>query len=144
MTQQEFFKGHEDSERIFHVVQQAIAKIGGADLKVTKSQIAFLRGRAFAWVWRPGQYLRGERPPLVLSLALDRRDPSPRWKEVVEPRPRRYMHHLELRSPGDVDAQVRRWLHEAAECAAAREAGRTDRKEARHVRHGRDGKRRPA
>lgn len=126
MTRQEFFSGHEDSERIFHVVQQAIAKIGGADLKITKSQIAFSRGRGFAWAWRPGQYLRGDHPPLVLSLALAPRDPSPRWKEIVEARPGRYMHHLELRSPGDVDAQVRRWLHEAAERAAERES-RSDR-----------------
>lgn len=122
MTQQEFFSGYEDAERIFHVIEQAIAKIGGADFKVTKSQIAFCRGRNFAWVWRPSQYLRGERPPLVLSLALARRDLSPRWKEIAEPRPGRYMHHLELRAPSDVDAQVGRWLHEAAEDAAAWES----------------------
>jgi hypothetical protein len=120
MTPEAFFAGHEDAEQLFHAVQKAIAKIGGAALTITKSQIAFRRNGAFAWAWTPGRYLRGAHPPLVLSLVLARRDPSPRWKEIAEPRPGRYMHHLELRAPSDVDDQVSRWLAEASAVADAR------------------------
>ena len=35
-------------------------------------------------------------------------------REVVQPTPGRWMHHLELGDPDDVDAEVVRWLEEAA------------------------------
>ncbi|MBN1661408.1 MAG: hypothetical protein JXA93_23655 [Anaerolineae bacterium] len=87
-------------------------------MRVSKSQIAFRRRRSFAWVWRPGQYLKGEVAPLVLTLSLPQRDASPRWKEVVEPAPGKFTHHLELYDVVDVDDQVRRWLRYAWEGAA--------------------------
>ena len=118
MNPDQFFAGHAQSRELFDVVRRAVLSIGPADLRVTKSQIAFRRRRAFAWVWRPGQYLRGNLSPLVLTLSFRERDPSPRWKQVVEPRPGRFTHHLELRSPADVDDEVSDWLRRAWEAAA--------------------------
>lgn len=95
-------------------IETLVRELGAADIRSTKSQIAFRRRRAFAWAWVPGQYLRArDLAPLVLSISLPRRDPSPRWKEVGEPSPGRFMHHLELRSPGEVDVEVEGWLAEA-------------------------------
>ena len=51
--------------------------------------------------------------PLVLTLSLGRRDNSPRWKEVVEPKAGRFTHHLELRSEDEIDGEVRSWIREA-------------------------------
>ena len=50
---------------------------------------------------------------VVLSLALGRLDPSPRWKQVAHPSPRIWMHHLEVRDLADLDDEVRAWLREA-------------------------------
>jgi hypothetical protein len=47
-------------------------------------------------------------------VALGRQDPSPRWKEVVHPSARHWMHHLELHAVTDLDDEVATWLHEAA------------------------------
>jgi hypothetical protein len=80
---------------------------------VSKSQVSFRRRKAFAWVWMPDQYLRGKSAPLVLALSFSHRDTSPRWKEIVEPRPGRFTHHLELFSVADVDGEVRGWLRDA-------------------------------
>jgi hypothetical protein len=66
----------------------------------------------------PGVYLGTGHAPLVLTVALRRRDPSPRWEQVVEPAPSRFTHHLELRSPGEIDDEVRAWLAEAWQGAA--------------------------
>jgi len=85
---------------------------------VTKSQVAFRRRRAFAWAWMPGAYLRGNYAPLVLTLSFRQREPSPRWKEVVEHYPGRFTHHLELRSTAEIDDEVRAWLQEAWSAAA--------------------------
>jgi hypothetical protein len=113
MTPEEFFEGQDKSRQLFEALRRMVDAIGAADLRVTKSQIAFRRRRAFAWMWLPGKYLRGRYAPLVLTLSLRRRDASPRWKEIVEPSPGRFTHHLEVFSTQDIDDQVRDWLREA-------------------------------
>lgn len=114
----EFFEGRDESRRLFEVLRRAVDEFGPAQLRVGKSQVAFSRRRAFAWAWIPGRYLHGEHAPLVLTVSLHRREASPRWKQVVEPAPGRFTHHLELHAPGDIDAEVRAWLREAWEAAA--------------------------
>ena len=117
MTLDEFFAGRDESRRIFAVLHSAAEDLGSVALRVTTSQVAFRRRIGFAWVWIPEMYLTGAVAPLVLSVSLRRRDGSPRWREVVEPYPGRFMHHLELRDPGEIDAEVRGWLAEAWESA---------------------------
>jgi hypothetical protein len=101
------------------VYRRVLELVPGAEPRVTKSQIAFRARRAFAWLWRPRMYLGRRGAEIVLSVALPREDRSPRWKEVVHPSSRTWMHHLELASIEEVDAQVEAWLHEAASAAAA-------------------------
>lgn len=109
-----FFRGRPAARRLFAAVNDAVAAAGQSTMRVTKSQIAFRRKRAFAWAWTPDRWLRADDvAPLVLSVALPRRVRSKRWKAVVEPRPKRFMHHLELYTADDVDDEVRTWLLEA-------------------------------
>lgn len=117
MTPDEFFADQAVSKQLYEAVTGAIGAIGAASQRVSKSQIAFSRRRAFAWVWMPGQYLKGHTAPLVLSLSLPWRDGSPRWKEIVESAPGHFMHHLELTSPAEIDAQAGEWLRQAWEAA---------------------------
>jgi hypothetical protein len=116
----EYFSGRDPQSReLFDVVRAAVGSIGPTEVRVTKSQVAFRRRLGFASTWIPAQYLGGKRdlPPLVLTVELHRHDESPRWKSVVEPRPRRFTHHLELRSADEIDDQVLGWLREAWEHA---------------------------
>lgn len=117
-TLDEFFSGYERSRQIFDKLFAAIDKLGLVEMHVSKSQIAFLRRKAFAWAWVPDRYLRGKHTPLVLSLTFAKRNDSSRWKQIVEPSPGRWMHHLELYSVGDIDDEVKRWLREAWEAAS--------------------------
>jgi len=118
MTLDEFFVGREDSRTLFDAVRATIETIGAAQLRTGKSQVSFRRRRAFAWVWIPSRYLRGQHAPLVLTVSLNRRDTSSRWKETVGPMSGRFTHHLELRALSDIDAEVAGWLREAWEAAA--------------------------
>jgi len=43
---------------------------------------------------------------------------SPRFKQVVHPTPKQWMHHLEVRNVAELDEQVGGWLREAADGAA--------------------------
>jgi hypothetical protein len=89
-----------------------------AAVRVTKSQVAFRARRGFAWLWRPRMYVGARGAEIVLSVALSRQDPSPRWKEVVHPSPHTWMHHLELASVEEIDPEVENWLREAAAAAS--------------------------
>ena len=113
MTLDEFFEGQELSRQLFDALHGVIEELGPVELRVTKSQIAFRRGKAFAWAWMPGKYLRHKVAPLVLSVSLPGRDASPRWKQIVEPAPGRFMHHLELYAIDQIDDEVRAWLRAA-------------------------------
>ena len=84
-------------------------------VRVSRSQVAFARRRGFAYLWAPGRYLRRPAAPVVLSIALDHRLSSERFKEVVHPGP--WMHHLEISSVDDVDDEVAGWLRLAADQA---------------------------
>ena len=117
LTLDAFFTGYDDSRRLFEALCAMVEGFGALELRVSKSQVALRRDRAFAWVWVPGRYLGGKTSPLVLTLSFRRRDASPRWKEIVEPYPGRFTHHLELYAVSDLDDEVRAWLHEAWESA---------------------------
>lgn len=108
-----FFAGNDASRRIFDALREAIEALGPAEIRVSKSQVAFSCGAVFARVWMPDQYLGGGHAPLVLTLGFRYRDPSARWKEIVEPAPGRFTHHLELYAADDIDEQVRGWLRAA-------------------------------
>ncbi len=118
MTLDEFFAGWEESRQIFDTLRAAIEALGPVDVRVTKSQVAFRRRKAFAWAWVPDRYLGGGHAPLVLTLSFAKPDHSPRWKQIVEPAPGRFTHHLELHAGSEIDDQVRCWLQEAWEAAA--------------------------
>lgn len=107
-----YFAGQPEGRSIAEAVAVVVAGLGPHTVRATRSQVAFRRRRGFAWVWRPGQYVRSD-VPVVLSVSLPGRDASPRWKEVVHPSPRAWMHHLELRTVAEVDPEVREWVARA-------------------------------
>lgn len=118
MTLDDYFRGFETSRPLFEALSGLVDSIGGAEVRVSKSQVAFIHGRTFAWTWIPDRYLGDGHAPLVLSISLPRRDPSERWKQVVEPATGRFMHHLEVFAASELDREVRDWLSEARSAAA--------------------------
>lgn len=109
MTPADLFAGFPDSRAVYDAVARAVADLGEATVRVTKSQVAFRRRRGFAYVWRPGQYVRSE-VPAVLSIATPYAIDSDRFKSVVPVSARLWMHHLEVTRPEEIDAEVLDWL----------------------------------
>ena len=112
LTPEGHFAGYPDGLALYRAVEDAVAAIGEAEVRVTRSQIAFRRGKGFAYVWRPGQYVKSE-VPAVLSIALPHQVASNRFKEVAHPSAKVWMHHIELRNTAQVDDEVRAWLTDA-------------------------------
>lgn len=114
-TPEEVFSGSPRGLELFHAVEKLLASPTPAAMRATKSQVAFRGKHGFAYLWWPGRYLDSD-VPAVLSIALPRRIDSERFKEVVNPSPGVWMHHLE-HSVDELDAQVADWLRQAREGA---------------------------
>jgi hypothetical protein len=113
-----FFAGRPTAHEVFRRVRSALEATGGCTVRVSLSQVAFRRRRGFAYLWLPGRYLTHPAAEVVLTVALGRHDRSPRWKEVVHPARRHWMHHLEVHDPAEIDEEVQGWLREAAQRAS--------------------------
>lgn len=111
-TPEELFSDNPLGKEVFGRVVSFLEGLGDVESRVSKSQIAFRRRRGFAFLWDPGRYVDTD-VRVVLSLALDRRLDSARFKEVVHPSPRVWMHHLEVGSAEEIDGEVEGWLREA-------------------------------
>jgi hypothetical protein len=119
-----FFGERKLARKLFQRLERDLRKLGPWTRTVSKSQIAYRCAKPFAWAWVPDRWLKGKTAPLVLSVALPKRDHSKRWKEVVRPRRGVWMHHLEICSAADLDGEVWRWLEQAYEHADASPAVR--------------------
>jgi hypothetical protein len=117
MTPDDLFVDHPLALAVSTRVVELAQASGPIDVRTSKSQVAFRRRRGFAYVWRPGQYLSGRRAEAVLSIALGRRDGSPRWKEVAHPTANDWIHHLDENDVAELDDEVAAWLAEAADRA---------------------------
>lgn len=106
MTAEQFFTNFSRSLDLYATIEKALNALGPYSMKVTKSQIAFLADKPFAYVWIPERYQRGNTAPLVLSLPLSYRDETVVWKEVYLVRKSAYMHHKELWTAEDLDQKL--------------------------------------
>jgi Domain of unknown function (DUF5655) len=113
----DLFAGQPLGRAVFDRVTDALSDTPDCRVAVTTSQVALRRRRGFAWLWLPGRWLARPAADVVLSVALGRHDPSPRFKAVVHPSRAHWMHHLEITDLADVDDEVAGWLREAADRA---------------------------
>jgi hypothetical protein len=113
---EELFDGHPLGYRLYQAAAEVIDGFGDVERRATKSQVAFRARRGFAYVWRPGQYVKSD-VPAVLSFDLPRHVQSPRIKQVVPVRNGTWLHHLELSAVDDIDDEVVGWLRQAFDAA---------------------------
>lgn len=113
MDVDQFFSGFPESRELYSGLMEMLNNIDEIEFRVTKSQIALYRTHPFAWIWIPEKHLKRKAAPLVLSIVFPEREPSLRWKEIVEPSKGKFMHHLEIFSLQEIDEQVMIWLRRA-------------------------------
>ena len=94
-----------------------VSGLGPATLRLTSSQVTLRRRIGFAWLWLPGRWLDHPDAEVVLSIGGRTRLASARFKDVVEAYPGRWMHHLEIHAPAQLDDEVAGWLAGAYDAA---------------------------
>ena len=94
-------------------VSQMVEALGAATVRASRTQVSFRRRSSFVYLRDPGRWRGKTSVQVVLSLALKHRIESPRWAEVVHQTSRMWVHHLEVASLDDLDAEVEQWLAQA-------------------------------
>jgi hypothetical protein len=100
------------------VKERIIRSIEGTSVKIQKTQVCFLTGKNFAYVWLPIRKVKN-RPEtyIILTFVLNRRIVSTRIEEAAEPYRNRWTHHIIVKDGFDFDEEVIRWLIEAEKFA---------------------------
>ncbi len=119
-----YFAGYPQQMILFEAIQTMIISIGPVKVEAMKSGINFGTSRKFAWVWLPQKYdLKQPEGSLVLSFGLDRMIQDPKIKQVVNPYPNRWTHHVVISAISDLDESLRDWLNEAYRFSARGKGG---------------------
>jgi hypothetical protein len=113
VTPDEFLGDRMLARAVYERVHVMVRTFGDVEVGTSKSQIAFRRRRGFAFLWLPGMYLAKPQAQVVLSIALDRKLTSPRFKEISHPARHVWQHHLEIHDIADVNDEVEGWLRAA-------------------------------
>ncbi|MEE3488287.1 MAG: DUF5655 domain-containing protein [Bulleidia sp.] len=115
-----FFEEHMDALPIYEALKKEILKrIPDVQIKVSKTQISFIRKHGFAFVsFLPCRRAK-ERPAvwLTVSFGLGYRKDSERIDIAVEPYPGRWTHHVMIGSINEIDEELLSWINEAADFA---------------------------
>jgi endogenous inhibitor of DNA gyrase (YacG/DUF329 family) len=103
-----------DLRELFDRFVTAVRENGDVTVNVTKSRIALQARMRFAGIDVPRKHY------LLANFVPTRPIESPRLQRVDFVPPYYYVHRLRLAEPGDIDAELGRWLAEAYEVGARR------------------------
>lgn len=118
-----FFNKHPDALPLYELFEQKLlSELGGADIKVQKTQISFSNKHNFAFVSFLPMRKAKERPQtyIVITFGLGHRVESPRIDAATEPYPNRWTHHVLISEPEEIDEELMGWVKEAAAFSAAK------------------------
>lgn len=118
-----FFNKHPDALPLYELFEQKLlSELGGADIKVQKTQISFSNKHNFAFVSFLPVRKAKERPQtyIVITFGLGHRVESPRIDAATEPYPNRWTHHVLISEPEEIDEELMGWVKEAAAFSAAK------------------------
>jgi len=117
---EEMLSDRPELQALFEHISSFIVSLADVEPVARKTHVAYRRRRAFAWIWLPPMWIRKQpRQSVTLAFSLDHRVSDPRIKESVEPYPGRFMHHVVIGTPSDLDERVESWVREAYDLAGA-------------------------
>jgi len=113
-TADEFFAVDTYEQRIFDLLLVSLRRrYPSTETEVQKTDVALQEGgRPFAYVWVPGVRRIPGRPLhyVIVSFGLNRCIDDPRMTEVTQSYPGRWMHHVVVAEPADIDDTLIGWL----------------------------------
>jgi hypothetical protein len=106
-----FFRGREESLRLFNTLRQRIESKCTPKIQVTKTQISFGEVYKYLWVWLPQTWIRKRKEDsITLTIATGKKIRSKRIEESVQPKKGFWTHHVLIENSSDIDAEVERLI----------------------------------
>lgn len=113
-TADEFFAADPYEQQLFDSLLAGLRRhCPSTEAEVQKTDVALQEGgRPFAYVWVPGVRRIPGRPLhyIVVSFGLNRCIDDPRMTEVTQSYPGRWMHHVVVATPAEIDDTLLGWL----------------------------------
>lgn len=116
-----FFDGKEEAIPLYEAFEsRVLAEIGQAEVKVSRTQIAFSDQYNFVFVSFLPVRKAKERPAnyIVVTFGLGHRIESPRIDAATEPYPNRWTHHVLISGEEEIDGELMGWVKAAADFSA--------------------------
>lgn len=108
----EFLLGRPRETAIYEAVLMHLQSVfSDVQVKLDRTQAAFIRQTQFAWIWLPRT--KKDAGKLMVSFALPQRHVVDRMAWVAAERPGKYVHHIAVSSPEELDEELRQWLEAA-------------------------------
>jgi len=118
-----FFDGHRNALELYQTLEEILyTSFSNVNKRVQKTQITFFNRHVFACVSFAGVKRKAELPEgcLVLTLGLPAPLDSERVAVKVEPYPGRWMHHIVVSKPEELDEELLSWVRDAYAFADAK------------------------
>ena len=113
----QFFDSHPDALPLYEKFEKSVADlVPDVKIKVQKTQISFYNRHLFACVSFARVRKKKDCPDcyIVITFVLSHKAESPRIDIATEPYPNRWMHHVLISDPGEIDDELMGWIEEAA------------------------------
>jgi len=96
------------------IEEKILERFNDVSIEIKHSQITFKSKRGFVHVWLPISKMKS-RPEyyVVLSFGLNKKIESSRIAESVETYKNRWMHHLVIEKPEELNDELLNWIQEA-------------------------------
>lgn len=118
-----FFNQHRPALPLYEAFEtRLLSELEGVIIQPQKSQITLKNRRVFGAVsFLPARKAKDRPDPYItITLGLNRREPSSRIDQAVEPYPGRWTHHLVIGSVEEIDDELMSWTREAYDFAASK------------------------
>lgn len=115
MDLQTYFAGHPVELSLYaRLAAQLDEALPQTQIKVQKSQISFYNPRLFAAASIPVRRKKDwPKTCLLVTFGLGHRLDDPRIAVCTEPYPNRWVHHVVVSSPEEIDGQLLDWVRQA-------------------------------
>ena len=113
----QFFDSHPDALPLYEKFEKSVADlVPDVKIKVQKTQISFYNRHLFSCVSFARVRKKKDCPDcyIVITFVLSHKAESPRIDIATEPYPNRWMHHVLISDPGEIDDELMGWIEEAA------------------------------
>lgn len=108
-----YFKGFEQSLRLYDLIKPLILGLGDIKIEVGKSQISFGEKKKLAWIWLPQKIVNRNKDSLTVTFLSNHRITNAQITEAVETKKGTWTNHVIVNSNKEINQKLLNWISES-------------------------------